>query len=444
MADDKVLLPGTEIEIKDKYGTEEAPGKRLDFPNFGEVCKVTYAKGIITDFEKVQDDPIQVKSLVKVEVEGVGESEFIPILFHPKKQYWDDPLPQPPGALAMAFNADGEYTERRYEGPGYERELIMERKSGVPFPNFEKAWMSFRCGDEVAVMLKKGVPVAVLAYTDRVPRIGENIIKAIPDNAIDKRIYLNLIDLHTPYAGGELGPDGINLGLILQYNYRGIITKKRKVYKPYGITLHPPNGWPSGITALYYAGITTEYKVMLWTIKVGPILYAIFGRMYQPIENYEGWYWPDASGIPSESYHPELLEWESYNLGLPSEFAFTEQWPLVGELALTPPNLNPGRFSSIIVKAGIYSEELENEVVESLSIGNPVHAYFIGTYDWWPYTPDEMKYQSDLSYILEHIDGFCKTGPYGVVMEPNRLQWFTRPHTKEELIEAGMWPEEDE
>ena len=36
--------------------------------------------------------------------------------------------------------------------------------------------MSFRCGDEVIVMLQDGVPVAVLGHADGVPRVGEDLI----------------------------------------------------------------------------------------------------------------------------------------------------------------------------------------------------------------------------------------------------------------------------
>ena len=120
---------------------------RLDHPNFADVRKTTYAKGTITDFQKVSDDPLQVKSMVKVQIEGYGESDYIPLFFCPKKQYWDSSE----GADdAQNLNQEGMY--------------------------YENAWMSFRCDDEVKVLLQEGKPVAVVGFADGVPRRGEDII----------------------------------------------------------------------------------------------------------------------------------------------------------------------------------------------------------------------------------------------------------------------------
>ena len=57
--------------------------------------------------------------------------DFIPLWFYPKKQYWDTPDHQ-----AQDFNQDGLY--------------------------YENAWMSFRGGDEVKVLLQEGVPKAAV------------------------------------------------------------------------------------------------------------------------------------------------------------------------------------------------------------------------------------------------------------------------------------------
>ena len=46
---------------------------RLNLADFGVVYKNVFAKGTITDFQKVSDDPLTVKSLVKVQVEGYGK-----------------------------------------------------------------------------------------------------------------------------------------------------------------------------------------------------------------------------------------------------------------------------------------------------------------------------------------------------------------------------------
>ena len=118
-----VTFPGTEMPVIEKY-----PGsRRLDHPNFGDVYKTTYAVGVITDFQKIQDDPIQVEPMAKVSGEW-GESDYIPIFYKPKESYWDDPE----GKKATDFDDE----------------------KGV----HAGSWQSFSATDEVVVMLKEGVP----------------------------------------------------------------------------------------------------------------------------------------------------------------------------------------------------------------------------------------------------------------------------------------------
>lgn len=134
-------FPGTEMEVFSKY----PDSYRLDHPDLGDVRKTFYAKGVITEFKKISDDPVRLASQVKVEVDG-QESGFIPLFYHPKAQYWDDD-----DALATDVNQDDLY--------------------------FEKAGMSFQSGDEVAVMFKEDVAVAAVGFADGVPRLGENVFK---------------------------------------------------------------------------------------------------------------------------------------------------------------------------------------------------------------------------------------------------------------------------
>ena len=105
----KTLLPGTNIEVIDKY----VPGKRLDFPDSGEVSKVTFAKGTISAFKVTGADPLYVYPKVKVKIDDVESDDYLPIFYHPKALYWDDG-----DFLATDFNDEVVY--------------------------FEKAWMSFQ------------------------------------------------------------------------------------------------------------------------------------------------------------------------------------------------------------------------------------------------------------------------------------------------------------
>lgn len=119
---------------------------RIKHPDFGDVYKTVYRKGIIKELKKVQDDPITFESLAKVEIEGQETEDYLPLFYHPKKQYWDDDHHQ-----ATDFNE-----ELRY---------------------FERAWMSFRPGDEVVVMLQENKPVLIIGFADATPKVGENIIR---------------------------------------------------------------------------------------------------------------------------------------------------------------------------------------------------------------------------------------------------------------------------
>jgi hypothetical protein len=172
-----VKFPGTEMTVIEKY-----PGsRRLDHPNFGDVYKTPYAVGVITDFQKIQDDPIQVLPMAKVSGDW-GESDYIPIFYKPKESYWDDPE----GKKATDFDDE----------------------KGV----HAGSWQSFRADDEVVVMLKKGTPVAILGFVDGVPRIGEDIAAFFGAmySAEERNYWISMLQqLESDIVDeAELGPDG--------------------------------------------------------------------------------------------------------------------------------------------------------------------------------------------------------------------------------------------
>lgn len=132
------------VEFKTKQ-TKDTDKRCAYFPAVGDVYKTAYKKGVIKEFKKLQDDPIKVAPMVKVEVDGNKSEDYIPIFFKPKEKYWDTP-----SATSQAFN----------ESSGY----------------YENAWMSFRGDDEVIVQCYEDKPVAVVGFVDGIPRIGEAII----------------------------------------------------------------------------------------------------------------------------------------------------------------------------------------------------------------------------------------------------------------------------
>ena len=191
--------------------TEKYPASwRLDHPDFRDIGETSYAKGVITEVKitpPILDlistppeasvyalrEPLAFESLAKVELIG-GETDYLPIFYHPKEQYWDT-------------NA--------YEATEFDQEQGY----------FGNAWMSFRGGDEVVVMLKKGIPVAILGFADGNPKIGEAVIgvdtPAYSSGGVDYPAefgYLIPFDLTQDVMNGlditMKGPDGLPLGLI--------------------------------------------------------------------------------------------------------------------------------------------------------------------------------------------------------------------------------------
>src|SRR5208337_97263 len=160
---------------------------RLNHNDVRDVGQITYAKGAITDFKQVSDDPIQVVSQVKVQIEGLPESDYIPIFYHPKAKFWDcvdfvlssppwvpgggfgvEPNPGPPGSFQ--FVPSQTFNPLADKCPVWTPGMTVAPKETTPDPGtqdaiittpladdyFTKAWMSFRVGDEVVVMLHEG------------------------------------------------------------------------------------------------------------------------------------------------------------------------------------------------------------------------------------------------------------------------------------------------
>lgn len=389
---DTVLLPGTTIEVIKKYETD----RRLDFPDFSEVCKSSFAKGVISDFKVTKEDPITVESLVKVTGEW-GESEYIPLVFKPKSLYWDDET----AVLATDF----------------------DEETGC----FKRAWQSFRCGDEVAVMLKEDVPVAVIAFVDGAPRIGEDIVKlATPSEHStggggfwpDAYVQMSRTRFH---AKGPDGPDDAPLKLLQQVDPH----LSTETFEEYSVWIDPGEDWdwppceqppdceaPYGTTSscqgncsswswgiLGLAGKETR-NVVMWPVKIGPILYAIFGMWF----------------------HHCGVNCTGYGTGTPeSEGILTQKQNIYG-------------FERLMVKAGVFSEELLQEAIDSLGNFTVAEAEAIDENDdWWPETPNDLIRQTDLTSLLNSLVFFDSPSIEGVEV-------FSRPHTKAELEAAGLWP----
>ena len=340
-----------EITFYQKNFPDDIKSMRMDHSDLPDVQGTTFAKGVITDFEKIKNDPIQVKSRVKVKVSGNESQDYIPIFFHPKPQYWDD---EDGGKLATDFNEDGKY--------------------------FEKAWMSFRCGDEVVVMVRKNFetgkpePFAVIGFADGVPRIGENIIKrecAVTLSDSDRQVIrFDCLKqkYHYDYDNDvwlEYGPDGADLQLLKESEMVTNLNGNRSATWS-ATSGYLPDQWIEYTSAdgyFYWDGtvwrfecysfltvgtdlsLTTEDDIYVneFIIPVGPILYlvqvlsAIVSRKERQY-TWEGCKWIGPYGTVLAGIYFVGGQADSYE-DLP------DQWQTIN-------------IKDVVCKAGVYSPEL--------------------------------------------------------------------------------------
>ena len=433
------LLPGTLMEVFEKY----PDSRRLDFENFGDVCKTSFAKGVITDFynDAAPDAPPQVKSRVKVTIDG-QETDYLPIFYHPKKKFWDDPL-----IMATDYNEEGGY--------------------------FEKAWMSFRKDDEVTVMLKEGKPVAVMGFADGVPRPGEDVLKS----AFGGQHWWQ-VSLPAVYPDGDTGPDQNDLGLKLPcerilrdsitspdptpvmsvdtFSHRwGTLVDRETVrttlpglMMDYSLlTVHCQQHATSGSKSFYRSTTTRRYKYL---VKIGPFLYWI-----EQSSGETNYHWGEETtgtedgGIVGatwlrHNYYLEYLTSIGLNpTGAPFDFpeveGYADAWIVAHTTDVTdtytlPPIWPDTKRSGITdVAQALYSKELYDRARDAVKMpdeftgGNPLW-WFIGFngylpspyYGLWP----------PIGSLNKEIEGIGDAD----------CAFMVRPHTKAELQAAGMWP----
>lgn len=431
-----------ELAVNEKYPNSW----RLDHPDFGDVRRSPYALGVITEFQKIADDPIKVAPMVKVQVDD-QESDFIPLFFHPKPQYWDDDE----GVLATDFNQDGRY--------------------------FEKAWQSFRAGDEVVVMCRPEegaetpIPFAVMGFADGVPRVGENIFKS----EIGSQYWWDCEKIEK--YPDDKGPDGTPLKLLRPCD-RIFVKEESITYPEFNInwllwregyfrvtdvkTVHTEGipGWTypaDHLEALLWKWLRGSYQVQIeksisttyrYLMPVGAILYLLETRSVQTIFTYEtrnfdnldgGWtpnpgtlmsgntvvyvdpndYSPPGSG-PSPVYYPQVEE-NFYNMIANYQ---GQIYPEQGNKPKEGYELNSTRTYSDSPEGllGIFAAPYTKELYDRAKAGGDI--------------PSEFVKQTDFSYYALWYQ-LC-SDLWGI-NKPD-LEMFICPHTKEELQEAGLWP----
>jgi hypothetical protein len=233
-----------DLSIFEKY-----PGSfRLDHPDFSNVSKSPYALGVITAFYEANgDDPVVAKDVCDLTIGG-QEFKEVPIFYHQQKDYaenWKlnaDPSIHAYGGLMSASAAWADFWKAAgalVDGQG--KPITDMPKEGLPFKDqaVARGAYSFSVGDEVAVMLRDGEPVAVIGFADGIPRRPFDYVKVdMPSQVLDTNDDINPPgDPHCPYilqlsdsdrastpsgpnpgysppTGLGLGPDGFDLKLL--------------------------------------------------------------------------------------------------------------------------------------------------------------------------------------------------------------------------------------
>ena len=529
--EEAVKFPGTDLSLVEI--TENS--WRLDHPDFGDVYKTTYAKGVITDFQQPDDvedpdDPFTVESMVKVEVEGGEESDFIPLFYHPKKGYWDDP----------DFWDDPVLAEDYDEEKGY----------------FKKAWMSFRCGDEVVVMMREGKPVAVVGFADGYPRPAEDIFKLemdsppIAENPWEclegepffisinqtRKLAISVRDagwtsmtqdegdlkMYAPSSVPEPeGEEGLEHRCTLE-------AEVAKTGEETSNTLYPDE--PINFYYLYgnlerygyepprhgemtygeplcyylyhrYSRSKWFWKVCVWSFVVGPFVVAIYcdlSRLNFTEQYYRadvdknghgvegehftvGPYPCDPPGTPpsmgicfvdggwnKEDYDLWHNYWHQNCVGQAIHIVGGQPKPppWVSEETSDAPDggsreiIDPYDIQeSFLIKIGLYKPGVLTPEIILGAVGmggSPFDGYrkqwtvegreIDGGVDWWD-SPDGLFSQTGLNSFFDwgarqglQYYGLGPDFDFSTYSAPDEFHFFTRPHTKDELMEAGMWP----
>ena len=497
---------------------------RLDHPNFKDVKGTDYAVGTITAIQQDDTDPdvLKVISKVKVQIEGQAESDYLPLFFCPKEGYWDTADHQ-----AKDFNEDDKY--------------------------YENAWMSFRVGDEVKVLLQAQdggdlIPFAVLGFADDVPRIGEYVAKMVfNDTAVYIKLFvgeenenedkgpdekdLKLVQECQIYDLGETGDEVIKNECQFWNNLTREYTKQSNFeYEcphPYEDT---PTGWDEEKWYEYYdiwswTKTTQNYHSYAILLPIGPILYRYTFMIYRvKIElkmlakytlRHSAGHW-EASGLcmaPTYTYtgstfDPYSPEWylKTHIPGL-DPYIVQGETPPDGAEAIpwidipNPPSMFVGngcpykasRYYYVLgyhdsegnwyypgyrhYAAGVWIDNPNEEAPPGVTLiyfGAPPVGFTITEPNLDPYyysitggamspeplsaltaalykkeiaddpTADDFKYDKSAPQFDDLLTAFNPPSyEDGTTLWDNPsgfLQAFVRPHSKEELQDAGLWP----
>ena len=439
-----------------KVNEKGAGNRSLDHPSFGDVNLTEYKKGVISDFKV--DDPSSIAgtihSLVKIDLDGGGQSDWLPLFYRPKALYWDDPSGTP---LATDYNESDKC--------------------------YEKAWMAFRCGDEVRVMQRKGVPYAVVGFWEGPPRIGEDIVRCEYENGrggphsfyFRSSTNNRFLGLTNPSSDNEYdvelsGPEEKPLNL--RTEIKPIVAFNKTVVTPLHNTTNNMNDVGGVLVYSQYAGNNSNYFIHEWRIPVGPILHIIqVISVYQYRIEVDNTGWHDIGSSPPGYTFSNPIE------GLPGYYATltTESYDVI--------------TLGMYIQTALFNKD--RNMMNTEHIADPVGAVDNNNPWWFKYPDFEDNpglllelfyvetdrgaerdprmvssgtkwiscpyYNADGSFMdayqgPHHSTPWYTAGGYAPADEYDTYYWekygpdwatakfMVRPHTKEEMQEAGMLP----
>jgi len=159
------------MEVKSLNDREQ----RLNYEDFGEVCRTKFVRGKITDFPLELPDPITLSGTCNLETDA-GDLENVPIFYHCGQ-------------------------DSTLEGAG---NLVGERslKGGV---------LAFRSGMEVKVLFDGDEPVGVIGHADNIPHrcqdcIQLSLVKAPDNGAYKKYLTASSQEEYEDYIEGKSYP----------------------------------------------------------------------------------------------------------------------------------------------------------------------------------------------------------------------------------------------
>jgi hypothetical protein len=190
------------------------------------------------------------------------------------------------------------------------------------------------------------------------------------------------------------------------------------------------------------------HKISLHPVIVGPILYCFYILWHSSRSKHIQYGYADAS------YNPAIIDWGSAAYSNPGKVGpppVTGSQLYENDINFPPPQDELYGFS-FLVKACVYTKEALEEAkaaVDSadakaafdMCIANQIYRsaplWGYPTVDWLPKAPGEMQ-ERLTSHFLNHQYG----DEIWFADDYDDITMKTRPHTKAELQEAGMWPKE--